>query len=124
MSDTRICRECGLEAYWHATAYERKDHPDACNVLRSAVVGKIRTDVDLGLAPHAIDSELAQDLYPIFVALVDWLRKAGRTETNARRGAYAALRTIGVHPDIRVLIMRRYIAGARATAELDHEGRR
>lgn len=75
--------------------------------------------------PSAVtaDSELAQELYPIFVALVDWCRKAGRTETNAIGSAAAALRTIGVGAPVRMLLRSRYMAGSRATAELDHENK-
>lgn len=69
------------------------------------------------------DDELAQDLYPIFVALVDWCRKAGKTETNSTLAAVSALRSIGVRDDVVVLIRRRYAAGSRATADLHREGK-
>lgn len=115
---TRICRECGLAAYWHATAYERKSDPNACNILRSAVAGSVPEEQDV--TALAADSELAQDLYPIFVALVDWSRKTGRTEVNAIR---AALRAIGTSHALRLALVRRYAAGTRATADLHREGR-
>lgn len=67
--------------------------------------------------------DLALDLYPIFVALVDWSRKAGRTEVSAQRSADAAMRAVGVRPSLRIALIRRYQAGSRATAELDHEGK-
>lgn len=66
--------------------------------------------------------ELAQALYPIFVALRDWCVKAGHTDVVANRAAHKALSAIGVSYEVRARIGRRYLAGVRATAELDHEG--
>lgn len=66
--------------------------------------------------------ELAQDLYSIFVALVDWCRKAGRTEGVSIISANAALAEIGVPQDIRTHLRQRYAAGSRATADLHREG--
>lgn len=126
---TRICQECGLAAYWHATAYERKGDPNACNTLRSAVVAECEAPGDQE-HDHAMceDSvaereELAQSLYPIFVALVDWCVKRGSTHVNATRAAHKALSAIGVHYPVRALIGRRYLAGVRATADLHREGK-
>lgn len=69
------------------------------------------------------EDELAQDLYPVFVALVDWSRKAGRTEVSSVRAARAALRAIGTSHTLRLALVRRYAAGSRATADLHREGR-
>lgn len=64
----------------------------------------------------AADTELAQDLYPIFVALIDWSVKAGRTETNGSRAAAAALRVLGVPVEIRAKLRDRYARGTRYLA--------
>lgn len=66
---------------------------------------------------------LSWELYGIFVTLVDFVRKSGRTEVNAERAAAAALRTIGVDRTVIESIRTKYRDGSRATAELDHEGK-
>lgn len=67
--------------------------------------------------------ELAQGMYSVFVALVDWCRKAGRTEGVAVISATAALAEIGVPQEIRAFLRQRYAAGTRATADLHREGK-
>ena len=66
---------------------------------------------------------LSWELYGIFVTLVDFVRKSGRTHVNSERAAAAALRALGVDDTIVSDIRKRYRAGVRATAELDHEGK-
>lgn len=102
MTDTRTCWAPGDQEHDHAMCEDSVAE---------------RTD--------AVDDYLALswELYGIFVALVDWCRKAGKTEVNAERAAAAALRSLGVDKTVVAPIRRRYRAGARATAELDHEGK-
>ena len=106
-ADTRTCWAPGDQEHDHAMCEDSVAE-------REAAAG---TD--------AVDDYLALswELYGIFVALVDWCRKSGRTEVNGERAAAAALRSLGVDDTIVSAIRRRYRAGSRATAELDHEGK-
>lgn len=89
--------------------------PEQARINRQIVEAELRRR-SIAVNSIQVDFELAQDLYPVFVALIDWSVKAGRTEVNAVRAAAAALRAIGVSSKVSDVLRARYGKGTRYLA--------
>lgn len=59
-----------------------------------------------------MDQDLFDALYLIFVDMIKWCVRHGKTEHNACLAAGAALRAVGVDIDTVVRAHRQYVAGS------------